>query len=1093
MRHSRYDDKQRDEKSTTHQHRRSRSAEKKERVDTSRSSSKSSIKEVTQKDEPQTYVISSASSVSSFSSAKSDEQRKLDLQKALSKLKVVTGTEQVKAETNKLTAINGNNQIFKRRQSIALDSNEVVAQKTPMNSTDDAKISVKEIESDSSKSSASIIGILERLKANKNLVKPANGPSMVAEKPQESLEKSVDVPKNIPSTAQSTTDEPTKQDQSNRNKAAEHDSTQSNTKQSAIDEIEKIRDPRIQKRRMSMLIEPVNILAEIQAIRDPRIRQRRMSMLIEPPQPPALLKPVSLMQRRQSMFIDPKQVSNPSLPQFKKFNAIIMPNNPSPSIKTNPPKSAKPMEQSTNKVAPNLSPISSLSSDNMQLSSISESSSSLSMSSLSDFETQVSSRSISDDKKLKLSSQTKVSKGPEKAMCVVKKSSENVLKTSNKQIIEPQIPAEKQKVPNDDQRSIQNVTHVKPKQEKTTTTAVKFEADRKSRKQNLSNLNLCATSHPKFSEPVVKYPNREYIKNFKIPKKSDVLKSESILSKPKLIESEPKKQSHSNESNKPIVAVDNRKATSTAAKQEFTSQTQMKHKSSVDSTKTEAIAASENDEEDKEVTKKPSNVVTSNKRKSESESSAQPKQKRNRELEKLHQMNAEYFDGDSIAHSYSRSCKKDSSTSVVVHKELKTRECSVVIENLPNFDFTDKILLRQYELHQFQNAKNNEIPSNEPTDQVTSNVETPKKTTKRKSSWAKGVIPKKPRGLNDSWEDVDEDETELEIVRAAVFSRIVNGPGRFDRSSKLEPAISKTVTSAVSTVENLAFFTCRLGVDFKCGICEIRTPEEDLFKEHLEDHKKRNWTGSCQICNTESIQKLTLDDEFTHLLTHVDMTIDSNDVSNEETMPPDTEQTVINLNSGDDPKHKESTSTSTLEQNATQSASIHPCGEVPNMKEWIIKPWSSETNWKLTDENCEHPKRLASLYKCMDKYCAYYTDNMELFTRHLSCHSFNEKSGNDFLSCSYCDVFKATKHSFHALTEHVKAKHECSSFLCGYCYFRAVSIFQVNHHQKTYHEGKPRKVLHSTKCPTRKPNMKEIRETLNGSIKPYFCPGKLSR
>lgn len=1083
---------------------------------------------MSKKNEPQTHVISSASSVSSFSSTKSDEQRKLDLQKALSKLKVVTGTDPVKAETNKLAAINGNNQIFKRRQSIALDSNEVVALKTPVNSTDDAKISEKKLESDSSKPSASIVGLLERLKANKNVVKPANGPSVVAEKPKASLEKSVDVPNNIPCPTQRTTDEPTKQDQSNQNKAAEKHCTQSDTKKSEIAEIEKIRDPRIQKRRMSMLVEPVNnhndrkendqvksqpsesinILEEIQAIRDPRIRQRRMSMLIEPLQPPALLKPVNAMQRRQSMFIDPKQVSKPSLPQFKKFNPNILPNNPSPSIKTNPPKkSNKPTEPSTNKtaVAANMSPISS-SSDNMQLSSISESSNSspFSMSSLSDFESQVSSRSISDDKKLKLSSQIKTSNGSEEAICAIKKSSNNVSETSNKEIIESQKLAEKQIIPNvtsigkteTDQKSIQNVTDVKPKQEKPSTTAVKFEADRKARKQSLSNLDLCATSHPKFSEPVVKYPNRESIKNFKIPKKSDVLKSEAVVSKPKLIENEPKKKLNSNESKKPTFAVD-RKATSTFAKQEFTLKTQVTHKSSVASMKTEAAAAEQNDaknievlanldRKDTAVTEKPNKAATSNKRKCESETSAQPKQKRNRELEKLHQMNAEYFDGDSIAHSYSRSCKKDSSTSAVIHNDFKTRECTVVIEKLPNLDFTDKIVLRQYELHQFQNAKNNEIPSNEPTIQVTSHVETPKKTTKRKSSWARGVIPKKARGLNDSWEDVDEDEMKLEVVRAAVFSRIVNGPGRFDRSSKLEPAISKTVTNAVSTVEVLAFFTCRLGVGFQCGICGIRTPEEDLFTEHLEDHNKTNWTGSCQICKTESIQKLPLEDELTHLLTHVDMTIDNNDVSSEE-------QTVINLNAGVDPKHKtiSSASTSTTEQKTTQAAPIHPCGEVPNMKEWIIKPWSSETTWKLTDENCEHPKRLASLYKCMDKYCAYYTDSMDLFTRHLSCHSFNEKSGNDFLSCSYCDEFKSTKHS--DLTEHVKAKHECSSFLCGYCYFRALSIFQVNHHQKTYHEGKPRKVLHNKNCPTRKPNMKEIRDTLNGYIKPYFCPGKLSR
>lgn len=908
---------------------------------------------------------------------------------------------------------------------------------------------------------------------------------------------------------------------------------QSDPNPSIIAEIEKERDPRIRKRRMSMFMvnipenshEPpqpqltqlTNVTKESLEIRDPRIRRMSMSqetsMIAEQSQNAENFSNVGsrsqskMPQRRSSMYVDAAELANMSTTLFKKFVApaqSILTQNPNLSPVSSLSGSISSLVNSPNGAASGLSSISSTTSVQSKLSSISDNTicgdqipSPLSMSSISDCDDtqQVGDRSICDDKKLKLSSQ--MQKKQESSS--EKKSTAGTLHGSNEQNGKTSQDSDKfmnksqnqqirkSPVKENDLRASNKSADVKNQK------ATIIKPNIKSVEKQKQNDEWSLINHPKFREvtvPEIKDPTLP--KNFKIPKKSDALKNKTQEEKLKTDMTESR--------------IDHNKLTA-----EKTSVCKLgKNISQPDSNarneQQETSTAKQQDKRTDQILSQAPRVVEL---KTKAPAVAAKRKKRSRELENLWNLNANYHDVDAIVHSApKRQCalKKNYSTDQNFIAEYNpddypTRAFSIEIEKFPNLDFSNKKILKNYERHVF----NKQIQESDESDE--SSAEKPhelilKKAPKRKSAWSRGVIQKKSKGLNDSWQDIEENDKKFdttEIISGEIFLRMLGNPGgisMFTLKTDQYPIISESMLKLLSTIQNMSFFHCREGICFQCGVCSIKTQEDDLFTEHLKDHSETCWTGSCKVCNLNVSGAMSLAEEFDHLLTHIHKPLscqtenvepqvdgDSNNFEeNVETSP--TKQ----LNgSRDETEHNKETES---ENSIIQESTTYRSGVVSNLKEWIVKPWSDEVTSKFTNENENNLKRLASLYKCMDRFCAFYTNDSKVFLVHMACHSHGDDGNKSYMSCPYCSFSAMDKHS--DLTDHIKKTHEISSFLCGYCYFRSYSDFQVFFHQKNYHSNQPFIILKSTDCPTFLPKVREIREELKKRLQPSICPGKLN-
>ena len=90
-----------------------------------------------------------------------------------------------------------------------------------------------------------------------------------------------------------------------------------------------------------------------------------------------------------------------------------------------------------------------------------------------------------------------------------------------------------------------------------------------------------------------------------------------------------------------------------------------------------------------------------------------------------------------------------------------------------------------------------------------------------------------------------------------------------------------------------------------------------------------------------------------------------------------------------------------------------------------IRPWLKKSDHRKHLKNCEEMLKngfcLSSLYKCMGSACSYFTNNSELFIKHLFSHIKHQTNDmNNFLMCSYCE-FK--ERNPKELVEHIKLTH----------------------------------------------------------------------
>lgn len=88
-------------------------------------------------------------------------------------------------------------------------------------------------------------------------------------------------------------------------------------------------------------------------------------------------------------------------------------------------------------------------------------------------------------------------------------------------------------------------------------------------------------------------------------------------------------------------------------------------------------------------------------------------------------------------------------------------------------------------------------------------------------------------------------------------------------------------------------------------------------------------------------------------------------------------------------------------------------------------------------------------YKCMGKYCSFFTSDRNLFLCHLKAHIQSQSSSEDFfLNCSYC--FFQGKNS-QSLLNHHDTVHKFCRFQCNMCFYRSSVQMSVYEHQKQFH------------------------------------------
>jgi hypothetical protein len=90
-------------------------------------------------------------------------------------------------------------------------------------------------------------------------------------------------------------------------------------------------------------------------------------------------------------------------------------------------------------------------------------------------------------------------------------------------------------------------------------------------------------------------------------------------------------------------------------------------------------------------------------------------------------------------------------------------------------------------------------------------------------------------------------------------------------------------------------------------------------------------------------------------------------------------------------------------------------------------PWLPTINGKseeaeriMLNHDC-----LAATYKCMARFCSFYTSDAEAFVKHLLLHKLAQDE--NYSKCSYCHTEKDSSE----LINHVKTYHKFEMFQCG--------------------------------------------------------------
>lgn len=121
------------------------------------------------------------------------------------------------------------------------------------------------------------------------------------------------------------------------------------------------------------------------------------------------------------------------------------------------------------------------------------------------------------------------------------------------------------------------------------------------------------------------------------------------------------------------------------------------------------------------------------------------------------------------------------------------------------------------------------------------------------------------------------------------------------------------------------------------------------------------------------------------------------------------------------------------------------------------------------------PIALAATFKCLGTDCCFYTNDSNVFHDHLAIHEKNSVDDKkNYRSCAYC-MFESDGQP-NNLIAHVTKEHIHDKFQCSYCFYRSCADFNVLIHQNTFHQMKPRLIMHIEKELTR--NCKEEMEVI---------------
>ncbi|KAM3964042.1 LOW QUALITY PROTEIN: uncharacterized protein ACR2FA_002089 [Aphomia sociella] len=124
-------------------------------------------------------------------------------------------------------------------------------------------------------------------------------------------------------------------------------------------------------------------------------------------------------------------------------------------------------------------------------------------------------------------------------------------------------------------------------------------------------------------------------------------------------------------------------------------------------------------------------------------------------------------------------------------------------------------------------------------------------------------------------------------------------------------------------------------------------------------------------------------------------------------------------------------------------------------------------------------EKLVNVYKCAGRFCSFTTDSAEVALVHALTHQ--QIGGENALRCAYCD-FDCANNPID-LVVHV-FKHSPWSFVCGYCFYRAVASQLVVTHIARCHSDQPIKILRSTKATS--PPAQEISMLPREVAVPYY-------
>lgn len=121
-----------------------------------------------------------------------------------------------------------------------------------------------------------------------------------------------------------------------------------------------------------------------------------------------------------------------------------------------------------------------------------------------------------------------------------------------------------------------------------------------------------------------------------------------------------------------------------------------------------------------------------------------------------------------------------------------------------------------------------------------------------------------------------------------------------------------------------------------------------------------------------------------------------------------------------------------------------------------LRPWlltSSDARPRKFSGVCDQmlkPKCLSALFKCMGVDCGFYTNESQLFQKHLQLHLQHQRTDfQNFSSCCYCNFSHAKN-----LVEHIVSEHGCNCSQCSYCFYRSSSDIKVQNHLQVFHPEK---------------------------------------